>query len=279
MTIIQNVIYSWTHYTFIRYALIGVLLFAPMVGALGTLVVNGQLAFFSDSLGHSALTGIALGLMLGLRTPLWAMLAFGVVFAAGLCVVKSRGAASTDTTIGVFSSTAMALGVVLLSLKGEFAKYSNYLVGDLLSIAPWDLPPLGAALVLVVIYCVLRYNKLLMLNANPALAKSRGIAVRVVETGFACVLALVVMLSIRWVGILMINAMLVIPAACARNLARDTRGYVLGAVALALACGTAGLALSLVIGTAAGATIVLLLAACYAASLVVGRRGNGGVSG
>lgn len=255
-----------------RYALIGVLLFAPMVGALGTLVVNGQLAFFSDSLGHSALTGIALGFLLGLRTPLWAMLAFGVAFAVLLCFVKSRGAASTDTTIGVFSSTAMALGVVLLSLRGEFAKYSNYLVGDLLSIAPSDLPPLGAALFLVTIYCIFRYNRLLLLNANPALAQSRGIPVRIVETGFACVLALVVMLSIRWVGILMINAMLVIPAACARNLARNTSGYLLGAVTLALVCGVVGLMLSLVIGTAAGATIVLLLAFCYAVSLLIGRR-------
>ncbi|GHU67387.1 ABC transporter permease [Clostridia bacterium] len=271
MGIIENLLFSWSHYSFIRYALIGVLLFAPMVGALGTLVVSGQMAFFSDSLGHSALTGIALGLMLGLKTPLWAMLAFGAAFAVGLCLVKSRGAASTDTTIGVFSSTAMALGVVLLSLRGEFAKYSNYLVGDLLSIAPNDLPPLGAALLLTIIYCVLRYNKLMLLNANTALARSRGLAVRAVETGFACVLALVVMLSIRWVGVLMINAMLVIPAACARNLAKDTRGYLVGAVALALVCGVAGLMLSLVIGTAAGATIVLLLAGCYVCSLVIGR--------
>ncbi|MDR0397326.1 MAG: metal ABC transporter permease [Oscillospiraceae bacterium] len=272
MSIIHNLLYAWSHYSFIRYALIGVLLFAPMVGALGTLVVNGQLAFFSDSLGHSALTGIALGLMLGLRAPLWAMLAFGAAFAIALCAVKSRGAASTDTTIGVFSSTAMALGVVLLSLRGEFAKYSNYLVGDLLSISPGDLPPLGAALALTAVYCALRYNKLLLLNANPALAKSRGVPVRAVETGFACVLALVVMLSIRWVGVLMINAMLVVPAACARNLASDTRGYLAWATSLAVACGVAGLALSLAIGTAAGATIVLLLAACYAGSLAIGRR-------
>ncbi|MDR1598738.1 MAG: metal ABC transporter permease [Oscillospiraceae bacterium] len=278
MAIFQSLVYDWSRYSFIRYALIGVLLFAPMVGALGTLVVNGQMAFFSESLGHSALTGIALGLMLGLRSPLWAMLVFGAVFAVGLCAVKSRGAASTDTTIGVFSSTAMALGVVLLSLRGEFAKYSNYLVGDLLSISPGDLPPLGAALLLTAVYCILRYNKLLLLNANPALARSRGVPVRVVETGFACVLALVVMLSIRWVGVLMINAMLVVPAACARNLARDTRGYLAWAVALALVCGAGGLTLSLETGTAAGATIVLLLAACYAGSLAVGRRARKGRS-
>jgi len=259
---------GWARYGFMRVALYGVLLFAPMFGLLGSMVVDSRMAFFSDSLGHGALTGIAVGLLLGVGTPLLPMLVFGVAFALLLAFVRARGRASTDTTISVFSATAMALGVVLLTLRGDFAKYSNYLVGDLLAMSAADLPPLAAALALVILYTFLRYNRFLLSFAQPALAISRGVPVRATEIGFSCLVAVVVMLSIRWVGVLMINAMLVLPAAAARNRARNTCGYVWGSVTLALGCGVLGLLLSFALGTASGATIVLLLAVGYALSFI-----------
>ncbi|MDR1570214.1 MAG: metal ABC transporter permease [Oscillospiraceae bacterium] len=267
MTFIYDVFIGWQRYQFVRVALVGVLLFAPMYGMLGTMIVNGRMAFFSDSLGHSALTGVALGVLLGMRDPLLAMLLFGVAFAALLCWVKARGKSSADTTLGVFSSAAMALGVVLLSLRGDFAKYSNYLIGDLLSISARDLIPLSAALGLVALYSALRYNRLLLVSANASLARSRGINPLAVEIEFTAVVALVVMLSIRWVGVLMLNAMLVIPAACARNVSDSVRAYIARAIVIALACGVAGLLLSFAAGTSSGATIVLLLTVCYAVTL------------
>lgn len=263
---------GWQAYGFMWTALIAVLLFAPMYGVLGTMVVDGRMSFFSDSLGHSALTGIALGMLLGMRAPLIAMLIFGVLFAALLCYVKSRGTASTDTTIGVFSSTAMALGIVLLSFNGGFAKYSNYLIGDLLAIVPSDLVVLAAALALTLIYWFFCYNRLMLVSVQRALAQSRGIRAGWIELSFACLVAIVVMLSIRWVGTLMINAMLVLPAATARNLAANTRSYLLLCVLLALGCGVLGLLLSYALGTASGATIVLLLAVCYAFTLALRSR-------
>ena len=273
MEFLSAFFWEWTDYGFMRLALCAVLLMAPLYGLLGTMVVDGRMSVFSDSLGHSAMTGLALGVLLGLDTPVWAMVAFGVLYALLLVYVKARGAASTDTTLGVFSATGMALGVVLLSRNGGFARYSNYLIGDLLAIEAGDLAAIGAALAATVVFWFAAYNRLLLLCVSPALAASRGVRVRLAEACFACLLAVVVMLSIRWVGTLIISAMLVLPAAAARNLARNVRGYHGLSVLLALVCGVVGLLLSFAWGTASGATIVLSLALCYALSLAKRRRG------
>ena len=273
MEFLSAFFWEWTDYGFMRLALCAVLLMAPLYGLLGTMVVDGRMSFFSDSLGHSAMTGIALGVLLGLDTPVWAMVAFGVLYALLLVYVKARGAASTDATLGVFSATGMALGVVLLSRNGGFARYSNYLIGDLLAIEAGDLAAIGAALAATVVFWFAAYNRLLLLCVSPALAASRGVRVRLAEACFACLLAVVVMLSIRWVGTLIISAMLVLPSAAARNLARNVRGYHGLSVLLALVCGVVGLLLSFAWGTASGATIVLSLALCYALSLAKRRRG------
>ena len=119
------------------------------------------------------------------------------------------------------------------------------------------------------------YNPMLLNSISGPVASSRGVRTRLLETAFACLLAVVVMLSIRWVGTLMLNAMLVLPAAAARNLARNVRHYHLLSVLLALVCSVVGLLLSFAWGTASGATIVLILAAGYAITLGVRSRSAG----
>lgn len=272
MTFLSDFLWGWTEYGFMRTALCAVLLIAPLYGLLGTMAVDGRMSFFSDSLGHSAMTGIALGIMLGLQTPAWAMVLYGLCYALLLCYVKGRGAASTDTTIGVFSSTGLALGVVLLSRNGGFAKYSGYLIGDLLAIEPGDITTAAVLLAAVLAFWLLCYNKMLLSSISAPVASSRGVRTQLVETAFACLLSVVVMLSIRWVGTLMLNAMLVLPAAAARNLARNVRRYHLLSILLALVCSVAGLLLSFAWGTASGATIVLVLAAGYAITLLIRSR-------
>lgn len=272
MTFLSDFLWGWTEYGFMRTALCAVLLIAPLYGLLGTMAVDGRMSFFSDSLGHSAMTGIALGIMLGLQTPAWAMVLYGLCYALLLCYVKGRGAASTDTTIGVFSSTGLALGVVLLSRNGGFAKYSGYLIGDLLAIEPGDIATAAVLLAAVLVFWLLCYNKMLLSSISAPVASSCGVRTQLVETAFACLLSVVVMLSIRWVGTLMLNAMLVLPAAAARNLARNVRRYHLLSILLALVCSVAGLLLSFAWGTASGATIVLVLAAGYAITLLIRSR-------
>ena len=254
-------------WTFMKNALLAILLLTPLLALLGTMAVNQQMAFFSDALGHSALTGIGLGIVLGVSSDLLAMLVFGVIWAILICRIKQTGAASTDTVISVFSSTSVAAGLLILSRGGGFAKYSSLLVGDVLAVTPHDLLWLLLALIGGVILWAAMYNHLLLASINPSLSRTRGIRVKLVECAFVVLVAVAVMLSIKWVGVMLINALLILPAAAARNVARSSRQHAVISVVLALLCGFAGLVSSYAWDTTVGAAIVLWAAACYFISL------------
>jgi len=266
--------FGWLDHTFMKNALLGVLLVTPIFGLLGTMIVNNRMAFFSDSLGHSALTGIAIGVILGIQNPVWSMLFFSVLITIAILVVKEANTASTDTIIGVFSSTAMALGIVILSRNGGFTKYSVYLIGDLLSINPTDLLTLGIVFVVVIALWIVIFNRLLLASMNPSLARSRGINVRLYEYLFAMMMAVIVTISIQWVGILIISSLLILPAAASRNIANNMRQYHVYSVLIALISGVSGLILSYYWGTAAGATIVLVSSAFFAVTFIIKLRLN-----
>lgn len=263
--------FEWAQLEFMQYALLAIILVAPLFTMLGTLVVNNRMAFFSDTLGHSALTGIALGVLIGISDPLWAMLAFAIIVALSVNYIKNRTGASTDTVIGVLSATAVALGIAILSQGGGFARYSRYLIGDLLSITPRDI--IGLALVLVVVFLIMlgTSNQLLLASINSSLARSRGVHVGLVELLFTLSLAVVVTISIQWIGILIINSLLILPAAAARNWCRDMKSYHLITFIIILLCGVAGLIISFYWNMATGATIVLLIAVIYIISLILHR--------
>ncbi|NDL66450.1 metal ABC transporter permease [Anaerotalea alkaliphila] len=263
--------FSFMSSMFMKNALLGVLLVSPLLALLGTMTVNNRMSFFADALGHSALTGIALGVLLGLGNPLVSMVVFSVFLAVAVLLVKRAGTASTDTIIGVFSSSAVALGVVILSRSGGFNKYAVYLIGDLLSIRPADLLMLLVVVAVVAGLWVLVFNRLLLVSLHPSLARSRGVDVKFYEYLFGILLAVVVAVSIQWVGILIISSLLVLPAAAARNVAGNMRQYHLWAMGIALFSGVAGLFLSYFLGTASGATIVLVAAACYFATFGANR--------
>ena len=254
-------------WTFMKNALLALLLLTPLLALLGTMAVNPQMAFFSDALGHSALTGIGLGVVLGVSSDLLAMLVFGIVWALLICRIKQYGAASTDTVISVFSSTSVAAGLLILSRGGGFAKYSTLLVGDVLAVTPADLLWLLRALVVGVLLWAVMYNQLLLGSVNASLARTRGVRVRLVECAFVVLVAVAVMLSIKWVGVMLINALLILPAAAARNVARSSRQHAVISVLIALVCGFAGLVCSYAWDTTVGAAIVLWAAACYFISL------------
>lgn len=263
--------FEWAQLEFMQYALLSIILVAPLFTMLGTLVVNNRMAFFSDTLGHSALTGIALGVLLGISDPLWAMLVFAMIVALSINYIKNRTGVSTDTAIGVLSATAVALGIAILSRGGGFARYSRYLIGDLLSITPQDI--IGLALVLFMVFLIMlgASNQLLLVSINSSLARSRGVHVGLVELLFTLSLAVVVTISLQWIGILIINSLLILPAAAARNWCRDMKSYHLITFIIILLCGVAGLIVSFYWNMATGATIVLLIAVVYVISLVFHR--------
>lgn len=262
-------------YGFMQNALLAVVMIAPVMGLLGTMAVNSRMAFFSDALGHSALTGIALGVALGIDQPVICMLAFGLFLAMVITRIKNANTQSADTIIAVCSAGAMALGLAILSRGGGFAKYSQILVGDILSVSPSDLLSLLVVLVAVVGLWLYLSNALMLISVNRPLAASRGIPAAVYEYVFVGVVAVAVMLAIQWIGILLINALLILPAAAARNIARNMRQYHLLSVGIALVCCVGGLFLAFEMDIAAGAAIVMLCALAFAVTyLVRGRLGG-----
>jgi zinc transport system permease protein len=255
-----------------KNALLAVIIIAPLMGILGTMAVNNKMAFFSDALGHSALTGIALGVLLGVDNEIISLIAFGVFSALIITRVKNKGSSSSDTVISVFSSTAIALGLLVLSYGGGFSKYSAYLVGDILSVSQSEILYLFIALVAVIVIWSLIYNKLLLISINRELAASRGIKTVLYENIFVIVVAVVVMLSIKSVGILLINSLLILPAATARNISKNSRSYLVFSVVTSLVCGVGGLIASFYTDTSAGATIVMTLAVVFFATYIFKKR-------
>ena len=275
-SIIDTVLpFQWLEPNFMKNALLAMLVAAPLFGVLGSFVVSNKMSFFSDAIGHSALTGIAFGVLLGIRDPLIAMVGFSLILGFAIITVKTRGKSSADTIIGVFSSTSVALGIVLLSSTGNFARYQKYLIGDILSITPQEILLLAVVAVGATILWIAMYNKMLLANLHRTLAKSRGIRVFATEQLFALLTALIVTIAIRWTGLLIINALLVLPAAAARFVTRSSRGYLLVAILISLLSSVVGLAASYYLGAASGATIVLVNGAIFLICLVTGtlRRG------
>ncbi len=260
--------FEMLQFGFMKNALLALLLLTPLLSLLGTMAVNKKMAFFSDALGHSALAGVGLGLLLGIRSELVSMVVFGLVWAVLITRVNQRGKTGADTTISVFSSAGIALGLLILSRNASFSRYSALLVGDVLAIGEQDLKYLALALVIGLGLWAFLYNRLLISAVSPSLARSRGIPTRAVETAFVCMVAVAVMLSIRWVGVLLINALLILPAAAGRNIAGSSRRHALMSVLIGLVSGIGGLALAYGLDTGVGAAVVLCAAAIYLMTLI-----------
>ena len=271
--IIGRLPFEWAHYAFMQHALLAVLLVSPLLALLGCLVVNNQMAFFSEALGHSALTGLAIGTLLGLHTPAFTVVGFAVLLAVLMLLMRRYSAVSPDTVIALVMAFVVALGVVLLSRGGGFAKYSSYLIGDILTITTGEIWCLVVLLGVVFGLWGILFNAFFFVSLNRSLAASRGFPVWLLELLFAVVVAVVVAVSIPWVGLLVINSLLILPAATARNLAWDTRSYVIGALVVSLLSGVLGLVCSYYWDTATGATIVLWASGFFALSLLPRRQG------
>jgi len=255
---------------FMKNALLAVLVISPLFGLLSTMVVESRMSFFSDALGHSAFTGIAIGVLCGMADPMWCAILFAVAFALLFTYVRHRSNMASDTVIGVFSSTAVALGIFIATMDGgSFTKFNSLLIGDILSVEPVKIALLAGILLVVLVLWVCSFNQLMLSSIHPALADSRGIRVFWQEAVFCSAIAVVVTISMTWVGLLVINSLLVLPAAAARNLARNMRQYHFFSILGAVAAGVAGLMTSYYLGSSAGASITLYLAVWFALTFVL----------
>lgn len=255
---------------FMCNALLAIIIIAPLFGLTSTMVVTGRMSFFSDALGHSAFTGIAIGCICGISMPTLIAVIFAVAFALLFSFVRSKSNQTADTLIGVFSSAAVALGIFIATLGGNsFTKYNKYLVGDILSVTPGEIGCLAVVFVAIAIFMMLCGNKLTLSAIHPALASSRGFSPAIYQTAFTTAVAVVVTLSISWVGLLILNSLLVLPAAAARNVSRNLRQYHAFSIVFALIVGIGGLIVSYYLGASAGAAISLLLVLIFIISFIL----------
>ena len=266
--------FEMLRWDFMKNALLAVLLMAPLFGLTSTMIVTGRMSFFSDALGHSAFTGIAIGCICGVGSPTWVAVAFAVAFALLFSYVRSRSNQAADTLIGVFSSAAVALGIFIATFGGgSFTKYNKYLIGDILSVTPSELGMLTIVLLLVIVFWVLYSNRLTLTSIHPQLASSRGISDKWTQTLFTTAIAIIVTLAISWTGLLILNSLLVLPGASARNVAKNLKQYHLFSVLFALIAGLGGLVVSYHFGASAGATISLGLTLIFAVTFCL-RKGR-----
>ena len=262
--------FEMLRWDFMRNALLAILLMAPLFGLMSTMIVTGRMSFFSDALGHSAFTGIAIGCICGIAAPIWVAVGFSVAFALLFSWVRSRSNQAADTLIGVFSSTAVALGIFIATLGGgSFTKYNKYLIGDVLSVSPAEIGVLALVLTAVAVFWVIFGNRLILVSIHPQLAASRGLKVKTTQTLFTVCIAVVVTLAINWVGLLMLNSLLVLPAASARNVSKNLKQYHGFSVLFALAASMLGLIISYHLGASTGAAISLCLAMIFTVSFIL----------
>lgn len=268
MEIIYNILetlipFEFINYTFMKNALIAIILVSPVFAILGTMIVNNKMAFFSDALGHSAICGIAIGTLLGISNVNISVIFFAVIFALLLNWVKNKTTYGADTIISVFSSIAIALGLAILAQTGNFNKYSSYLVGDILSITPAEILYLFITFIAIMLFWYFMFNKLNVISINKTLAKSRGINTKLIDNIFVILIAVIVMISIRWIGILLINSLLILPAAASRNIAKNMRSYHLLSVIFSMFSGIVGLILSYYWNIPTGPMIVIISGIIY----------------
>ena len=257
---------------FMKNALLAVLVVTPLFGLLSTMVVESRMAFFSDALGHSAFTGMAIGALCGLAQPVGAAVLFSVVIALLFTLVRQKTHMASDTAISVFSSAAVALGIFLSTLVGQsFTKFNNLLIGDILSVAPGEIGLLALILLGLLVLWITSFNQMMLSSVHQALADSRGIRVVWKNFLFTAAIAVVVTITMTWVGLLVINALLVLPGAAARNVARNLPQYHLVSVLGGVVCGIGGLIVSYYLGTSTGASITLLLALWFFLTLLLKR--------
>jgi zinc transport system permease protein len=249
--------FDWAQFAFIWRAIGAMLIIAPLCAVLGVHVVNFRMAFFSDAISHSTFAGVALGVLWGLN-PMFTLVGFGILTGLSITLVKDRSDLSSDTVISVILSATVAIGITVLYAQKETRNLETYLYGSILAVSELKLVLLLVVGILIFLVMIPLFNRLLLISLNHHLAASRGVPVRVLEYVFSLILAVMVTFSIQVIGLFLVTAMLVVPAATARNLAGSMSGLFWVAVISSLTAGIAGILLSFYLNAPVGAATILI---------------------
>jgi zinc transport system permease protein len=227
----QGVIHYTFSYAFVANGLLCALVIGPLLGGIGTMVVIKRMAFFSQAIGNAALTGVAIGVIIGesYTAPYFSMFSFCILFALFLNFSKNRTKMSSDTLIGVFLSISLAIGATALlwvSARVNTHILDTVMFGSILTVNDTDMSVLLATAIIAALVALPLYNQMLLASLNPSLAHVRGINVRLLEYVFVLLVTILTVACVKIVGAVLVEALLLIPAAAARNLNRTIRGFV-----------------------------------------------------
>jgi zinc transport system permease protein len=262
-------------YPFLVRGFLCVLLLAPLLGGLSHLVVARRMAFFSAALGQAAITGVCVGLLIGepLNSPYGGMYGFCLLSALAMVYAKRRSKLPPDTLIGVFLALTLGLGLCLLvAVTRQFNVHQveAVLFGSLLTVTDTDLALLVIAGAYVAVLLLRHYNDLLLDSLSPPLAAARGINSGYLEYLFAVVLTIAILVGLKVIGALLVEALVVVPAAAARNVARGTRAYLVWSVIIAFVAGAGGLGISTRLLVPTGGAVVLAATLIFFVTLAAG---------
>lgn len=271
----RGVIPEIFQYAFFVRGVLSVLLLAPLLGGMSHLVVARRLSFFSAALGQAALTGLTIGIVLGepLNAAYGGIFGFCFLSALAMVYVKRHASLPPDTLVGVFLSMSLGLGICLLvavTKRFNIHQVEAVMFGSLLTVTDADLLLLlviggGVALILALVY-----NQLLLDSLDPSLGRVSGVSSAFVDYLFVLLLTAAIVVSLKIIGALLVEAMVVVPAAAARNLARTTRGYLGLSILTALAAGIGGLYISSRLLVPSGGAVVLAMSALFFVTLALG---------
>ncbi|BED91668.1 MAG: zinc ABC transporter permease [Candidatus Improbicoccus pseudotrichonymphae] len=259
-------------YSFMRNAFSAIFAIGPMFGLISTMIVNNRMAFFSDALGHCALTGIALGTLIGIQNPTFSILIFALIFAFCISNIIELDIIPEDSIIGVFSSVGLAVGTIVISFKNNFSRYSEFLIGNLISIRENEVKLVFFVFIAVLIFWFLFFNKLMLSSFNRDLSVSKQLKYKFYKNIFVIMISLTVAVTIRLIGILMVNSLLTLPAAASKNISKNLRDYHIFSVVFSLSSGILGLIVSFYLGVSASASIILILSLIFFITLLVFRN-------
>ncbi len=272
----RGVIHYTFLYAFVVNGFLCAIVIGPLLGAIGTMVVAKRMAFFSQAVGNAALTGVAIGVIIGesYTAPYVSMFSFCILFALLLNFTKNHTKMSSDTLIGVFLSISLAIGATALlwvSARVNTHILDTVMFGSILTVDDTDITVLLLTTLLTAGVALPLYNQMLLASLNPSLAHVRGIKVKWLEYVFVLLLTILTVACVKIIGAVLVEALLLIPAAAARNLNRSIKGFVLWTIAFSTVSCLIGVwaPMRFEIPVPSGGAIILTAAAIFLVTLVI----------
>ncbi|AVQ17104.1 ABC 3 transport family protein [Fusobacterium gonidiaformans 3-1-5R] len=263
-------------YEFIVNALICAVFIGPILGAVGTMVVTKKMAFFSEAVGHAAMTGIAIGILLGepMQAPYVCLFAYCILFGLFINYTKNRTKMSSDTLIGVFLSFSIALGgslLILVAGKVNAHILESILFGSVLTVTDIDIYILLFSAFVLCVVITPYFNRMLLASFNPSLASVRGVNVKLIDYIFIAVVTVITIASVKIVGSILVEALLLIPAASAKNLAKSMKGFVCYSILFSLISCIVGIVfpIQLQISIPSGGAIISVAGSIFFLTIII----------